>query len=160
MSDSPTLSPLLARARLVPLTLELLEHLLTIENVAYTHPWTHGNFADALRSGYQCTLLLAESGEILGYFVAMQVLDEVHLLNITVSPAHQRQGLARYLLQALDDWARSVQATCLWLEVRESNTRARAIYERHGYQQVGARKKYYPVHQGERETAIIMSLTL
>ena len=86
--------------------------------------------------------------------------DEVHLLNIAVDPAVQGQGCARLLLDTMDHWARLQSAQWLWLEVRESNTRARAIYERHGYRQVGARKRYYPVHHGERETAIIMSMHL
>lgn len=151
---------LLEGATLVPMTEARLDAMLVIENVAFTHPWTRGNFVDALRSGYHGEVLLSPSGEVLGYFLAMQVLDEVHLLNITVSPVHQGQGWARVLLAALRRWAVSVNAQWLWLEVRESNTRARAIYERQGYSQVGARKKYYPVHDGERETAIIMSMPL
>ena len=146
--------------QLRPLTEELLDALMPIENVAFTHPWTRGNFADALRSGYHARVLV-QGEQILGYFVAMQILDEVHLLNITVSPMHQGQGLGRELLGALSHWCRhSANAQWLWLEVRESNTRARRIYERHGFTQVGARKKYYPVHHGERETAILMSMPL
>ncbi len=98
---------------------------------------------------------------MLGYFIAMQILDEVHLLNITVSPLHQKQGLGRELLDISAHWSRhTAKAQWLWLEVRESDPRARRIYERHGFTQVGARKKYYPVHHGERETAILMSMHL
>ena len=146
--------------QLLPLTEALIDSVLSIENLAYTHPWTHGNFADALRSGYYGRVLLQDQ-QVLGYFLAMQILDEIHLLNMAVSPMHHGQGLARELLDALGDWSRhTAQAQWLWLEVRESNHRARHIYERHGFTQVGARKKYYPVHQGERETAILMSMPL
>ena len=146
--------------QLLPMTEEGLDSILTIENVAYTHPWSRGNFADALRSGYHCRVLM-QGPQVLGYFVAMQVLDEVHLLNLAISPLYQGQGLARELLGALSHWSRhAAQGQWLWLEVRESNHRARRIYERHGFTQVGARKKYYPVHQGERETAILMSMPL
>lgn len=149
-----------AAHQLAPFTDDLIDRILPIENVAYTHPWSRGNFADALRSGYHCRVLF-QGDAILGYFVAMQVLDEVHLLNIAVSPVHQGQGLARELLGALSQWCRhTARAQWLWLEVREGNLRARRIYERHGFAQVGARKKYYPVHQGERETAILMSMPL
>ena len=157
--DAPAL-PLRAGHRLVPMTEDMLEMVLAIENVAFTHPWTRGNFADALRSGYHCQVLL-QGENVLGYFIAMQILDEMHLLNITVSPMYQGQGFARELLDCLCYWSRySAKAQWLWLEVRESNTRARQIYERHGFAQVGARKKYYPVHHGERETAILMSMSL
>ena len=145
--------------QLLPLTPEWLDRVVAVEAATYTHPWTVGNFRDALASGYHAQMLV-QGDAVLGYFIAMQVLDEVHLLNIAVAPAYQGQGCARLLLDTLNNWARLQNAQWLWLEVRESNTRARAIYERHGYQQVGARKRYYPVHQGERETAIIMSMPL
>ena len=145
--------------QLLPLTPEWLDRVVAVEAAAYTHPWTAGNFRDALASGYHAQMLV-QGDAVLGYYIAMQVLDEVHLLNIAVAPAYQGQGCARLLLDTLNNWARLQNAQWLWLEVREGNTRARAIYERHGYQQVGARKRYYPVHQGERETAIIMSMSL
>ena len=146
--------------RVVPLTEDLLDAILPIEQVAFSHPWSRGNFADALRSGYSAQVLM-QGEDVLGYFIAMQILDEVHLLNITVSPLHQKQGLGRELLDILAHWSRyTAKALWLWLEVRESNIRARRIYERYGFTQVGARKKYYPVHHGERETAILMSMHL
>lgn len=152
--------PVATGHRIVPLTEALLEAILPIEQVAFTHPWSRGNFVDALRSGYSAQVLMQDD-EVLGYFITMQILDEVHLLNITVSPLHQKQGLGRELLDILTHWSRhTAKAQWLWLEVRESNTRARQIYERHGFTQVGARKKYYPVHHGERETAILMSMHL
>ena len=152
-------SSIAPQATLQPLTAQWLERVVAVEAAAYSHPWTMGNFRDALASGYEAQVL-AVGEEVLGYFVAMQVLDEVHLLNLAVAPAYQGRGCARLLLQTLDNWARLQQARWLWLEVRESNTRARTLYERHGYTQVGARKRYYPVEHGERETAIIMSMPL
>lgn len=146
--------------QLVALTQEMVEHILPIENVAFSHPWTPGNFADALRSGYTSRVLL-QGETVLGYFLAMQILDEVHLLNITVSPLYQKQGLGLRLLDQLKHWSiHTAKAKWLWLEVRESNNRARQLYARYGFTQVGARKKYYPVHHGERETAILMSMPL
>lgn len=145
--------------QLIPLVPDWLDRVVAVETAAYPHPWTPGNFRDALASGYHTQMLVAGE-QLLGYYVAMQVLDEVHLLNIAVAPACQGQGCARLLLEQLNLWARLQSAQWLWLEVRESNTRARAIYECHGYRQVGERKRYYPVDHGERETAIIMSMPL
>lgn len=154
---SAVLQPI--EAHLEPLDAALLDQVLRIEQRAYPHPWTRGNFMDALRSGYHARVLLA--GEhVLGYYVAMQGVDEVHLLNITVSPDYQRQGWGRIMLDALALWARSLGAQWLWLEVRVSNTRAIAIYEAHGYRRVGLRKNYYPVGHGQREDAVVMSLRL
>ena len=147
------------QASFAPLTTERLDALLAVEQAAYSHPWTRGNFIDALAAGYQAQLLVA-GGQILGYFVAMPGVQEAHLLNITVAPAFQRQGWAHVMLDALALWARCQGAQWLWLEVRASNTRARQVYEAHGYQQVGLRKRYYPSSDGEREDAVVMSLPL
>jgi ribosomal-protein-alanine N-acetyltransferase len=148
---SAVLKPI--EARLEPLEAARLEPVLQVEQQAYPHPWTRGNFTDALRSGYHARVLL-------GYYVAMQGVDEVHLLNITVAPSYQQQGWGRVLLDALALWSRGLGAQWLWLEVRVSNTRAIAIYEAHGYRRVGVRKNYYPAGAGRREDAVVMSLRL
>jgi ribosomal-protein-alanine N-acetyltransferase len=148
-----------AEARFEPLTEERLDAIVTIESRAYEHPWTRGNFADSLRSGYQAQVLAAND-TLLGYFVAMKGVDEVHLLNITVVPEHQSQGWGRLILDAIALWSRKQGAQWLWLEVRVGNARAQRIYERHGYRRVGERKSYYPAADGRREDAIVMSLKL
>jgi ribosomal-protein-alanine N-acetyltransferase len=140
-----------------------LDAVLRVEQVAYDHPWTQGNFLDSLNAGYQAQLLTggsAPGAELLGYFVAMKGVDEVHLLNITVAPGHQRQGWARVMLDALAIWSRAQGAQWLWLEVRVSNTRAKAVYERYGFRHVGTRRNYYPATASVREDAVVMSYAL
>ncbi|MCA0212024.1 MAG: ribosomal protein S18-alanine N-acetyltransferase [Proteobacteria bacterium] len=146
-------------AQFEPMTEARLDEVLAIEQRAYAQPWSRGNFTDSLRSGYQAQLLVAD-GTILGYFVAMKGVDEVHLLNITVAPAYQAQGWGRVLLDALAIWSRGQGAQWLWLEVRVSNARALQIYERHGYRRVGERRGYYPAANGQREDAVVMSFKL
>ena len=163
MNALPSFQPL--EVRFDPMTPARLPAVLRVEQSAYLHPWSERNFLDSLLAGYQAQLLVAgsaESPELLGYFVAMKGLDEVHLLNITVAPALQRQGWARVLLEALSVWSRGQGAQWLWLEVRVSNTRARSVYESHGFKQVGTRRHYYPASpdQPRGEDAIVMSLAL
>jgi len=146
-------------ARFEPMTEAWLDLIVAIETRAYEHPWTRGNFADSLRSGYQAQVLAADQ-VLLGYFVAMQGVDEIHLLNLTVAPEHQGAGWGRLILDALAVWSRGRGAQWLWLEVRESNQRAQRIYERHGYCRVGQRKGYYPAAGGRREDAVVMSMEL
>ena len=141
-----------------PMTESRLDDVVAIEQRAYGHPWTRGNFADSLRSGYQGQILCA-GDTILGYFVAMKGVDEVHLLNITVDPQYQGQGWGRVMLDALSLWSRAQGAQWLWLEVRTSNERAQQMYLRYGYRRVGERKHYYPADKG-REDAIVMSYRL
>lgn len=136
-----------------------LDAVMAIEAAAYAHPWTHGNFADSLRSGYAGRLLVVDEA-IRGYYVAMKGVDEVHLLNITVAREHQGRGWGARLLAHLADWSRAQGAQWLWLEVRASNAGAQRLYQREGFQRVGLRKGYYPAGQGRREDAIVMSRPL
>jgi len=147
------------QARFADLTALDLEAVIAVEQSVYGHPWTVGNFKDALTSGYQAQRLLA-GDTLIGYFVAMKVVDEVHLLNITVSLNHRSQGWAKLMLDALAVWSRGQGCAWLWLEVRESNHRALQVYRRHGFKQVGLRKDYYPVGRGLREAALVMSQKL
>ena len=149
--------------RLSPMTEGWLDEVMAIEQTAYSHPWTRGNFLDSLRSGYRAEVLLNQlspTEEVIGYFVAMQGVDEMHLLNITVAPVCQGQGWGRVLLQSVVDASRACHAQCLWLEVRASNARALSVYERFGFRRVGERKRYYPLSAEQREDAIVMSLML
>ena len=146
-------------ARFEPLTPEHLARVLAVEQRAYAHPWSQGNFMDTLAAGYEAQLLLADD-TLLGYFVAMKGVDEVHLLNITVAPEFRGEGWSRVMLDALALWARGQGAGWLWLEVRVGNERAIKVYDAHGYRQVGRRKNYYPNDRGQREDALVMSLRL
>ena len=150
-------SPL--EARFEPLTADDLDAVIAVEQSVYGHPWTVGNFKDALASGYAAQRLLA-GNTLIGYFVAMKVIDEVHLLNITVSLDCRSQGWAKVMLDALALWARAQGCEWLWLEVRESNHRAIQVYRSHGFKQVGLRKDYSPVGRGQREAALVMSQKL
>jgi [ribosomal protein S18]-alanine N-acetyltransferase len=146
-----------------PMTVKHLDALMPIEAAAYEFPWSRGNFVDSLASGYPASLLLDASGSMLGYFVAMVGVDEWHLLNITVAPHHQSRGHGRFLLDHVVSLSRQGGAGQLWLEVRRSNARARAIYARYGFTEIGVRRGYYPAAypatQG-REDAVVMRLPL
>ncbi len=165
---SAILKPL--EAGLEPLTVQHLDAVLAIEQRAYSHPWSHANFIDSLSVGYHCRALIGPArccatpataqDTLIGYYVAMMGVDEVHLLNITVAPEFQRQGWAPLMLEALAGWARVQKAQWLWLEVRASNARARAVYARNGFRRVGLRKNYYPTAAAPREDAVVMSLRL
>ena len=136
-----------------------LPTVLPIERAAYSHPWTPRNLQDAMGAG-NLAQLLWQGDALVGYFVAMPGVDEVHLLNITVAPKRQGQGIARYLLDVLALWAMQLGKPWIWLEVRRSNERALAVYQRYGFEQVGLRKAYYPDTRTTREDAIVMSLGL
>ena len=136
-----------------------LDAVMAVESAAYDFPWTRGNFIDSLAAGNFARVRFAPGGALLGYFVAMAGVDEMHLLNITVEPAAQGRGHARVLIDALVALCRRQQVATLWLEVRASNARAKSMYEHLGFARVGVRKGYYPASFGRREDAIVMSLS-
>lgn len=142
------------------MTVAHLDAVVAVEVAAYPFPWTRGNFIDSLAAGYPAQVLEDGHGTLMGYFVAMGGVDEMHLLNITVAPAFQGRGHARVLFDALLDLCRSDRARELWLEVRASNAHAHAIYLHLGFRQVGRRKGYYPAPGGRREDAVVMSLKI
>lgn len=142
------------------LTLHDLDAVLRVEQAAYEFPWSRGNFVDSLNAGHPAHLLRDEQGRLLGYFVAMWGVDEIHLLNLTVATDLQGRGLGRHLLGVLVDLCRSRDCRSLWLEVRQHNRRALAVYEQFGFVAVGLRRGYYPAAQGRREDAVVMSLRI
>lgn len=145
---------------LAPMTIAHLDAVMAIEAAAYSFPWTRGNFIDSLAAGYPARVLLGAQRQLLGYFIAMPGVDEMHLLNITVAPAEQGRGLARCMVDALIPLCHQHVARELWLEVRDSNERARAMYLRLGFTAVGVRKGYYPAPFGQREDALVMRLKI
>lgn len=141
-----------------PMQMEDLDAVMAIEPTIYSHPWTRGNFSDSLTSGYSAWVLLQQQN-IIGYALMMMVLDEAHLLNISIAKHHQKQGLGKYLLEHMIVVAKRHHAANMFLEVRTSNQSAISLYEHMGFCEMAVRRGYYPAHQG-REDAILMGLAL
>src|SRR5688572_22575359 len=110
-----------APPRRVPMTPARLDAVVGIEQAVYAFPWSRGNFVDSLAAGYLAEVLVDAAGDVVGYYVAMAGVEEMHLLNVTVRPSQQGRGHGRALLDALVRHSRARGARTLWLEVRESN---------------------------------------
>ncbi len=137
-----------------------IEQVVSIENDAFPFPWTRGNFLDSLASGYPAWVMRAHDGRLAGYFLLMNAVDELHILNITVRPDLQGSGLGRVLLNKVVALARAENMQSVLLEVRPSNQRALDVYRHVGFVQIGVRKNYYPAGAAAREDAIVMRLLL
>ncbi len=132
--------------------------VLDVERNAYEYPWTEGNFNDCLSGNYEIWLLESK-GRVIGHGVISVAVGEAHLLNICVAQSCHSQGIGRFILRYLIERSRTLDATVMFLEVRESNLPALALYQSEGYEKIGLRKNYYPTVVG-REHAIVMSLKL
>lgn len=148
------------RLAYAPMTEADIDEVLALEVSVYPHPWSRANFSDSLASGYQAWLLRDEFEMLVGYFLLMPIVDEAHLLNVAVDAGYQGQGIGLYLLEKATACARGLLMESLLLEVRPSNERALAIYERYGFTKIGRRKAYYPARDQTREDAIVMRLVL
>lgn len=135
-----------------------LDTVLRIERGVHAHPWTPGNFSDALRSKYQCKVCESD-GTMLGYAVLMLAVDEAELLDIAIAAEHQRHGWGRKLLDEMMALARRHEMRSVFLEVRASNAAAIGLYRSMGFADIGLRRDYYPAENG-REDAILMGLEL
>jgi ribosomal-protein-alanine N-acetyltransferase len=145
-----------AQYKLRPMRMNDLDLIMIIEPQIYPYPWTRGNFVDSLNSGY-CAWVLEENEKIIGYALMMLVLDEAHLLNLSIGKSNQRKGLGRYLLEHMVNIAKNNQMAHMFLEVRHSNISAVALYENMGFNEMAIRRGYYPAANG-REDAILMGL--
>jgi len=142
-----------------------LDAVMHIESLSYSHPWTRQNFVDSFSSNYLLqglfnNALEAQTPSMIGYFVAIKGVDEVHLLNLTVSPDVRRRGYAKELLDILRSFAQESNLKWIWLEVRKSNLSAIALYTSYGFLICGERKNYYPLGLNgakAREDAVLMS---
>lgn len=148
------------RLTLHKLGLADLDNMLALENRVYSHPWSRGNFFDSFNNGDEVFGLRDEEGQLFAYIILMNVVDEVHLLNIAVDGAQQKRGYARYLLEQLCVLAREKGMSSILLEVRVSNQAALSLYQKFGFTEIGRRKNYYPVSLQTREDAIVMRYVL
>ena len=135
-----------------------LDDVIQIETENFPFPWTAGNFRDSINSGHIC-LVLEIDGALMGYAILMMVLDEAHLLNISVAPNSKGKGWGRYLLNHMMQVGREKDGLNMFLEVRPSNVSAITLYESIGFNEMGVRPGYYPAHNG-RENAVLMGVAL
>lgn len=113
-----------------------------IERQSFGDPWSLDAFRSALRPG--TSFVVADrAGEVVGYAIAWSVVDEAELANIAVTPLARGQGIGARLLDAAIACAAGTGCTTMYLEVRESNARARALYASRGFEEVGRRRRYY-----------------
>jgi ribosomal-protein-alanine N-acetyltransferase len=141
-----------------PMRPEDIDAVLAVERRAYSYPWSRANFSDSLSAGYSAWCCRID-GALVGYAVMMLVLDEAHLLNITVAPDWQRHGYGLRIMHHLFGVARSHGAKRMFLEVRPSNAPGQGLYKILGFETIGCRRGYYPAGEG-REDAAVMALTL
>ena len=122
---------------------EHLPRIAALEEACFSAPWSEAALLEALENPAY-TLLAAFDGEtLLGYGGMYTVAGENSVTNIAVFPENRRIGVGRALVRGLVRAAEEQDADSLTLEVRVSNTGARALYESEGFQNLGVRPRFY-----------------
>ena len=132
-----------------------VDNVINIEEKAYgEHHWSKESFLNELSNDlarYYAAFDL--DGNLVGYAGCWQILEEVHITNIAVSPDFRRQKIGERLLRQIIDDCYKNKAKYITLEVRVSNNAAIKLYEKYGFKSLGTRKGYY---QNNNEDALIM----
>ena len=136
-----------------------LDEVMEIERAAFRHPWSTELFRRELEHDWSTILVCAgrASERLVGFLIYWLVHDEVHILNVAVSPEHRRRGIARTLMGETERRAVQAGATLMTLEVRRSNTAALELYRAFDYRAVGVRPNYY-VDEGEDAIVMVKEL--
>ncbi|HFI0291392.1 TPA: ribosomal protein S18-alanine N-acetyltransferase [Streptococcus suis] len=112
--------------------------LVVMESVYEQSPWTLEQIASSMSSQDEDYYLAYKGQELVGFLAVQTVLDEMEILQIAVRADFQRLGIASQLMAAVMDWEGDI-----FLEVRESNSAAQALYTRQHFTKIGKRKDYY-----------------
>lgn len=132
---------------------ELLRMCAELEKRCIPEPWSYESFlSETEKSGGLVLAALDENDDVQGFVTACCVLDEAELTNVAVSPECRRRGIAGQLLEWL--FEELGDGVNIFLEVRESNQAAIALYLKYGFEQIGVRKRFY---SHPEEDAVLMS---
>ena len=138
------------------MTREDLHDVLAIEKKSFKSPWTKKLFEETLFSPISANFVITAGDRLVGYLCLYTVVDEAHILNIAVSPAHRQQGYATALLEEVIENLGEKGISHYYLEVREGNYEAQGLYRKFGFVAIGKRKKYYT---DTNEDALVMHLS-
>lgn len=113
-----------------------------IEQAAFSDPWSARDFRECVASDV-VFLVAAASDGVAGYVVAQDAADEGEILNLAVAAARHRDGIGRALVERVLVTLAGRGVQRVFLEVREGNAAARALYAALGFKEVGRRPRYY-----------------
>ncbi|WP_338401491.1 ribosomal protein S18-alanine N-acetyltransferase [Neptunicella marina] len=119
------------------------------------YPMSYANFLSCL-SGKYFAFVAYQNEQLVGLYLAHQVLDELTLIEVGVAPEYRGKGYGKALMQHFEQQGVKRGAQQFWLEVRESNHIAIALYQSLDFSEIEIRKNYYPSENGH-ENAVVMS---
>ena len=141
---------------IVKLCKEHISQMAQIEKLCFSDPWSESSLEKLLAENYICFVAIVD-GEVAAYISMYFVFDEGNIINVATHPNYRRRGLARELIRAISKHSQDIDVTQLYLEVRESNESAIALYSSEGWEEIGKRKNFY---SHPKEDAVLMKKDL
>ncbi|MCR5324910.1 MAG: ribosomal protein S18-alanine N-acetyltransferase [Lachnospiraceae bacterium] len=135
-----------------------LSDLFTIgemERSIFKQPWSVNSCRGAVENPCVYAVVAEDEDGIAGYGFMIGTQDEAEILRIAVLPEKRRNHIGSGLLEDMLDHGDYEGYSDIFLEVRESNTAAQALYEKAGFAMIGKRKDYY---NDPKEDAVVMEL--
>lgn len=128
-----------------PATLDDVPALMALEKHAVTAAHWSAEQYQTIFSGPQSriALVIEDQGAIQGFLIARIIDSEWEIENVAVAGPARRRGFGARLLGELLNTARSRGGTAIFLEVRESNSAARRLYQKWAFSENGRRAAYY-----------------
>ena len=120
-----------------------IEAVAAIEKENFSKPWKKQDFLDAVQSPNTLYFVAEQDGEIVGYAGMWAALDEGEITNVSVKEACWGQHVGRALMDSMIEAGEKAGVASFFLEVRESNERAAALYSSCGFEAAGRRKDFY-----------------
>lgn len=128
--------------------------IMDIERSSFTTPWSEISFLSEIYKKNSISKVALLEGKLIGYICVNHVLHESHLLNLAVHQDFRRRAVGTLLMSEVLRALKKKECVFIYLEVRASNTGARAFYERFGFWAESRRKKYYA--QPEEDALLMM----
>lgn len=126
-----------------------------LERVANQYPWSETAFNSSFSTGYFSYKLSGTTGELYGFYIGYQVLDQAELFNICVCATRQGTGNGSLLMQHFLQQCQKQGAVNVMLEVSSSNHNAIALYQKFGFKQYSLRKGYYTNAAGKADALLM-----
>ena len=143
--------------KIVPMSDRHISQIAALESECFSEPWSEEGLTSELTNTQARFFVCEEENEVLGYMGMHIILDECYIANVAVYPQHRRRGIGEMLVKHCTAIAEKENCCFITLEVRKSNLKAIALYEKNGFITVGERKDFY---SRPKENGLIMTKEL
>lgn len=135
------------------MTVDEIAQVAEIERQIFSIPWSEKAFRDSMESDNTIYIVAKENDNVAGYAGMYLSFEEGNITNVAVNPLSRRKGIGEKIVRDILNRAYEKGVRDVFLEVRETNSVAIALYEKIGFKEEGIRKNFY---DKPRENALIM----